>query len=121
MDEIESFARVSVARGSGFALLAIVCFMVGLSGMPEAALKSGGIFCLIAAFVLIAKAERAPHRRYKQTEVWLMLDEGRRPPETIAQQVIGGALQAVCRQFALYFAQAAAVALTLSLLVALAA
>ena len=116
MHEIEGFARVSVARGSGFAVLAIICFVVGLSGMPGMALKSGGIFCLIAAFVLIAKAERAPHRFYKRTEVWLMLDERARPPEAVAQRLIGMALQGVCRQFALYFANAAAVALGLSIL-----
>ncbi len=114
MDQIESSARISVARGSGFALLAIVCFMVGLSGMPALALKTGGVFCLIAAFVLLLKAERAPHRLYKRTEVWLMLDERARPPEAVAQRLIGGALRGACHQFALYFAQGAAIALSLS-------
>jgi hypothetical protein len=117
MDEIETSARVSVARGSGFAVLAIVCFMVGLSGMPALALKTGGIFCLIAAFALILKAERAPHRLYKRTEVWLMLDERARPPEAVAQQVIGGILRGVYQQFALHFARAAALALGASLLI----
>jgi hypothetical protein len=115
MDEIEGFARVSVARGSGFAVLAIVCLMVGLSGMPALALKTGGIFGLIAAFVLLVKAERAPYRLYKRTEVWLMLDERVRPPEAVAQRVIGMTLRAVCQEFALYFAQAAAAALAMSL------
>jgi hypothetical protein len=116
MDEIHALARISVARGSGFAVLAIVCLMIGLSGMPEIALKSGGILCLIASFVLIAKAELAPHRTYKRTELWLMLDKAKRPPGAIAQLLIGGALREVCQAFALHFARAAAAMLAASLL-----
>ncbi|KAA2242069.1 hypothetical protein [Salinarimonas soli] len=117
MNEIETFARASVARGSGFAGLAILCLMVALSGMPALALKTGGILCLIGAVVLLAKAERAPHRPYGRTEVWLRLDGRARPSETVAQQVVGGVLRGVYLEFALHFARAAALGLGVSFLI----
>ena len=117
MEHIEAFARLSVLRGAGFGLLAIVCFMFGLAGMPALSLKTGGVLCLLASFILILRAELADKRPYKRTEVWLMLDERARPPEAVAQQLIGGILRGVYQEFALHFARAAALALGVSLLI----
>jgi hypothetical protein len=115
MDRIETAARVSVFRGSAFALLAIVCFMVGLAGTPALSFKFGGIFCLFVCFVLIAKAELAPNRPYKRTEVWLMLEPPDRPPAPVAQRLIGMAVQGHCREFALQFARGSVAMLVTSL------
>jgi hypothetical protein len=108
MDYIESSARISVGRACGFGLLAIVCTMAGLAGTPVAALKAGGYLCLLTSAILIVKARAAPQRPYKHTEVWLMLDEGRRPPAEVAQRLIAGALVQAFYEFAIRFAQAAA-------------
>jgi hypothetical protein len=108
MDVIETHARISVARGCAFALLAIFCVMFGLLGTPVLALKIGGLFCLVVSIILMLRAEFAHLRSHKHTEVWLMLDEGDRPPSAIAQQVICGVLRGVYNEFALYFARGAA-------------
>ena len=115
MEQIESFARLSVLRGSAFGLLAIVCTMVGLAATPALSFKVGGILCLLACFVLIVKAEHADRRPYKRTELWLMLDKDARPPATAAQQVIASALKGCYRQTALHFANGSASMLALSL------
>jgi hypothetical protein len=44
-----------------------------------------------------------------------MLDKAKRPPEAVAQLVIGGALREVCQVSALHFARAAAAMLAVSL------
>lgn len=119
MEQIEASAQISVARGSGFGLLAIFCVMIGLSGTPVVALETGGVLNLLACFILIAKAEFAPGKPYKQTEVWLMLDDRSRPPAAVAQQIISTALRSVYRQFALYFAKGAAVCLGVSVFLSL--
>lgn len=115
MDFIEASARISVGRACGFGLLAIVCTMAGLSGTPVAALKAGGLLCLLTSAILIVKAQGAPKRPYKRTEVWLMLDELRRPPAEVAQRLITGALVTAFQDFALKFARLAAALLGLSL------
>lgn len=108
MDVIETSARISVGRACGFGLLAIVCTMAGLAGTPVVALKAGGYLCLLTSVILIVKALAAPRRPYKRTEVWLMLDEGRRPPAEVAQRLIAGALVQAFYAFAIRFAQASA-------------
>lgn len=115
MEHIEAFARLSVLRGAGFGLLAIVCFMVGLAGMPALSFKAGGVLCLLACFILVLKAELAERRPYKRTEVWLMLDARQRPPAAVAQRIIGLALKTCCREVALLYARGAAAMLAISL------
>ena len=111
MEIIETHARISVARGCAFALLAIFCVMLGLMGTPILALKIGGFFCLVVSIVLMLQAEFAPRRSYKHTEVWLMLEERERPQAVVAQRIICGVLRGVFNEFGLYFARAAAWAL----------
>jgi hypothetical protein len=117
MDHVQLSAQISIARGCGFGLLAIFCTMVGLSGTPALALKTGGLLCLLASFILALKAQQSRTRSYKRTEVWLMLSEEQRPPAPVAQRVIGTALQDGYRRFALYYSIAAASMLTLGLIV----
>ena len=114
MDMIDTLARVSVGRACGFGLLAIVCTMTGLAGTPAVALKAGGLLCLLTAAICIVRAQGAPRRPYKHTEVWLMLDEGRRPPAEVAQRLIAQALVHALHTFALKFATLAALLLGLA-------
>lgn len=106
LQRIERVAQVSVARACGFGALAILTFMVGLSGDLAVSLKAGGILSLVMCFVLLLKAWYATARNYKQTEIWLMLAPQERPHSAIAQQVIS----TVLRETFLYFAMHAAFA-----------
>ena len=101
LQRIERLAHISVARGCGFAGLAILTFMIGLSGNMVVALQTGGILCLVVCGLLLLKAWLAGQRSYKSTEVWLMLAPQERPGSEIAQHVIGTALCDTCLRFAL--------------------
>ena len=92
MQAIEYAAYVSVGRGCGFAGLAVFCVMLGLSFEPVLATKTGGLLCLGVTAILLIRAFSARKRPYKRTELWLILPKAERPPEAIAQKVIGGAL-----------------------------
>lgn len=107
MDVIEAYAKISVARGCGFALLAIACVMFGLMGTPVFALKIAGVFCTIIAAILMLRSELAPRMNYKNTEVWLMLEMAERPPSAVAQRIISGVLSRTFAKFGLYFARGA--------------
>jgi hypothetical protein len=108
LQRIEHVAHVSVARACGFASLAILTFMVGLSADMLSSLKVGGILSLILCFTLLVKARLASRRSYKQTELWLMLPAHDRPHSAIAQQVIGTVLRETFLYFALHASFAAA-------------
>jgi hypothetical protein len=103
MERLENLAQISVARGCGFGGLAVFCTMIGLSATPILALKTGAVLCLVACLVLVLKAERAPRRPYRRTEVWLMLEPGDRPQEQLAQRLVGQTLQRTFTTFAIYF------------------
>lgn len=55
MEELQKAAFTSVARGCGFAMLAIVCVMVGLSFEPRAAFQAGGMLTLIMTLILLVR------------------------------------------------------------------
>jgi hypothetical protein len=109
-EDIRRYAELSVRRGCGFALMAIVTAMVGFSGEPWIAVRAGAMFVLIAAVVLFWRGWTARHRNYRHTEVWLMIEDAPSLPRDRLQAMIGGALADV------YFAHArlaAYVALTM--------
>ena len=112
---IEVLAEVSVARGCGFAGLAILTFMVGLSWDVVLASKVGGLLVLLGCSVLIVKAQRALRRPVRNTELWMMLDHGDRPSAAFAQRVIGEILRTCYLRFALHAVGVSAALLTLSL------
>jgi hypothetical protein len=91
-DDIRRYAELSVRRGCGFALLAIVTAMVGFSAEPWIAVRSGAVFVLIAAVVLFWKGWTARARNYRHTEVWLMIEDAPALPHERLQMMIGGAL-----------------------------
>ena len=116
MDAIENAAYVSVGRACGFAGLAIFCLLAGLSFDPVLATQTGGKACLVVTGVLAFYAWRAPHRPYRRTELWLILDKAKRPPREIAQKVIG----TVLKNTYVWFAQQAAAIAAILLLAAVA-
>ena len=111
---IEVLAEISVARGCGFAAIAILTLMVGLSWDMVLASKVGGLLVLFGCMVLIVKAQRALRRPVRNTELWIMLDQGHRPSATFAQRVIGRILQTCYLRFALHAASLSAGLLALS-------
>lgn len=100
-------AEISTARGCGFAGLATLCLMIGLSANLAATLKAGGYSALLVMSVLLLMAQRAPGKPFRHTEVWLMLDDAERPPESLAQRLLAGIRRAVFLRFAAYHAVAA--------------
>ncbi|MGH6814860.1 MAG: hypothetical protein ACREC6_04085 [Hyphomicrobiaceae bacterium] len=116
METIERLAKFSVARGCGFALLAISTLMVGLSGEFALALRTGGTLCLMMCFVLMLFGWRAPQRPYKRTEVWLLLKPAERPDAAVAQRIVGNVLREVYLNFALRSACLAAGMLVMAVL-----
>jgi hypothetical protein len=116
MDAIERAAFLSVGRACGFAALAIICLMLGLSFEPHVAARSGAILTLILTGVLVFRAGSALARPYKRTETWLILDEPERPAPDIAQRLIGGALQEAYLWFARFSAAMTVILLAATLL-----
>jgi hypothetical protein len=108
LDRIEALAEISVARGCGFAGLAIGTTMIGFAGEYIYAMKVGGLLALLTSAILQIKAWHAPTRNYKSTELWLMLKPQDRPVPAIAQKVIGSVLREVYLLFAIRAAAVAA-------------
>jgi hypothetical protein len=115
-ERIEFLAEVSVARGCGFAALAIATTMVGFAGDIRMSLQCGGYLTLIACLILMLKGLSSERKPYNHTEVWIMLEPEERPPRTIAQVVIGRALREVYLRFALRAAWIAAALLVMAVL-----
>jgi len=93
--DIRRYAELSVRRGCGFALMAIVTAMVGFSGEPWIAVRCGAVFVLIAAVVLFWKGWTARSRNYRHTELWLMIEDAPALPRERLQSLIGGILAEV--------------------------
>lgn len=119
MHRLEEAAWVSVARGCGFAALAIVTFMFGMAGNMPGAFKAGGILTLITSLILLFRGWQAPNKPYKRTEVWMMLEPEDRPQAALAQTVIGETLKHTYLTFAFHSALIAGGMLLMSLLLAL--
>lgn len=119
LQRIEDLASFSVARGCGFAMLAIATTMVGLSYDAGQSLKTGAVLSLFTSLVLSAKALRAPYKPYDATELWLLLQPGERPPKTVAQLIVSRILRMAYFRFSLYFAYGAVSLLILAIVLAL--
>ena len=100
LQKVEAMAELSVARGCGFAGLAIFTFMIGSVSDPVLAFKTGGLMTFLACAVLLIKARNAMTRPYKTTELWVILPKDQRPDAAIAQQIIGTVLRDVYYRFA---------------------
>ncbi len=100
MNAVEKAAFISVGRACGFKGLAIFCLMFGLSFELALAARAGGILCAILTAILVLYAYRARFRRYKRTELWIILDKAERPPAGIAQKIVGQVLHETYLWFA---------------------
>jgi hypothetical protein len=112
-------AEISVARGCGFASIAIFMSMIAYYGDIAHATKVGGVLTLVTGLVLVVRALRAPLHPYKRTEVWLMLRPAERPRPETAQQLIGGVLRETYLKFAHHTCQLAATMLGVSMVLQL--
>ena len=118
LERIEIMATHSVARGCGFAMIAIGTTMIGLVYDPVQSLQIGGILSLLTTLVLLGKAINAPRKDYRDTELWLLLLPNERPAQTIAQSVLSRILRGVYLNFAYYFANGSCVLIVLSVVLA---
>lgn len=100
MDRIESAAEISIGRAVGFGALAIATTVLGLIFEPALALKTGGAATLLMAAILQLKAQQAPSKPYRSTELWLILDRRLGLPDDQAQRIVGTVLSATYRRYA---------------------
>jgi hypothetical protein len=107
MEKLREAAEFSVARGSGFAGLAIATMMLGLIFDPRQSFEIGGVCSLLACLILVLKAITADQTPYKHTEVWLLLDAADRPTAEVAQRMITTARRSSFIKFAYMWAQIA--------------
>lgn len=92
--QLERLADLAVARGVGFAALAILMVVLGLMGDLRLALRSGAAMFALSAAVLMLKARLAPTRPYRRTELWLMLEAPPEAPGPVLQRMFGQAMRA---------------------------
>lgn len=102
---VEAAAFVSVGRACGFAGLAVLCVVLGLSFDPPLAARTGGFMSLAICLILLFRAWRVHRQPYKRTETWLILRKDDRPRAEVAQRLISTAL----KEAYLFFAQKASV------------
>lgn len=119
LQRIDDMAAFSIARGCGFAMIAIATTMIGLSFDAHQSLRTGALLSLLTTLILILRAMRAYAKPYDATELWLMLAPAERPPQSVAQLLVGRALRQAYYRFALYFAHGAVALLLLDVVVAL--
>ena len=93
LGRIRKAADESVARACGFAVLGVGSVMAALSFDALLAAKSGAILTSLMAAILHARAERAPRRPFKTTEVYAILNRNLGVPAAHAQLIVGNALQ----------------------------
>ena len=101
MDELRKLAFFTVAKGTAFGLLAICCVMMGFSFLPRLALQAGGVMALAMSMILLAKAWNISKANYRKTEMWLLLPDDRRPPETHARWAVTTVLRDAYTTFAM--------------------
>ncbi|MCB1478902.1 MAG: hypothetical protein R3D43_07550 [Tepidamorphaceae bacterium] len=109
MEKLTILAFVSIARGCGFAGLGIFCLVAGLSYDPVLAAKTGAILTTGLAVILIFRAQQAPFRDYRKTELWVMLKKDERPVAEQAQKLTGQTLKDTYYTFANHVAVIAAI------------
>ncbi|GBD43696.1 hypothetical protein HRbin40_01175 [bacterium HR40] len=100
MEELERAAEISVARGVGFAALAILVLMLAFIFEPALSLLVGAAGALLVASVLELKARLAPSRCYRNTEAWLMLESRPAWSGDVAQRLVSTVLAATLRRYA---------------------
>lgn len=113
-------AEFSVLRGVGFASLAISTTMFAFAFELSRSFMAGAILAGVMAAILGLKALAAPAKRYKKTEVWILLEKKIGLSDERAQKVIGGVLRSVYIRFARYSLYGALAMWTLAILLSFA-
>lgn len=93
MDQIRQYADLSIRRACGFGFLGIATAMVGVYTDIVLAVRLAATGVTLMGMVLLFKSLQAPHRSYKKTEVWILLDRRHGLPEARAQEVFGNILR----------------------------
>jgi hypothetical protein len=115
-DYIERLTTLSVARGVGFAALAIICFSIGFIGEPVNFLRASGMGALLVAAGLFLKALNSSTDRFRSTEVWVMLDKAQRPAPEVAARMVTDARRVVLLRWSYRAAQVAAAFIAASII-----
>jgi hypothetical protein len=90
---IRDLADLSIRRACGFGLIAVFTTMIGCSSEPYLAVRLGAFGVTVAAVILLWRGQTAPRRRYRDTEVWLMIRDTAPPlPKERLQHLISQAL-----------------------------
>ena len=92
MERVRYLADLSIRRGCGFGILAIVTAMTGMAHDMSLALRGGAVMLSLMVVILVWKGMRAQHVRYRRTELWVMLGGDLDWPESRRQQLISGVL-----------------------------
>lgn len=93
MHEINRLASVSVWRGTAFAALAIAATMSALAFDPGLAMRLGAMLALLLAVMLHCKALLYHRKPVRETEVWVLMEQGKRPPPQVAAGMIVRAMR----------------------------
>ena len=117
MEHLREAANISIGRACGFFGLGIVTVMMGLSFDPLLALRSGAVLVTGLTIILLIRARSALTRDYRRTEMWLLLDEDKRPPALYAQWAASTVLRDAYLRFALWAAGLSVFMWTAALLV----
>lgn len=80
-------------------MLGVLCVMMGFAYDLTLCFRSGAIGTTAIAVVLYYRGLAALSRNYKDTEVWIMLEDKLRPSTAKAQEMIGAALREIYLRF----------------------
>lgn len=100
MERIRYLAELSVRRAVGFVGLGVGVTMLSLSYDAVLALKTASALLAITTVVLTWRAWLAPTRDIRDTEVWILMDQSRRPADPALQQLVGGILRETYLRYA---------------------
>ncbi len=93
MEQIRFFADLSIRRACGFGFLAIATASIACVWDMQIAVKMAATGVSFMAAILLWKAMEAPGKRYRRTEVFLLMNRTHDFPEARAQQVFGNILR----------------------------
>jgi hypothetical protein len=119
MEPMRRAAFQTVMRACMFGVLAIFCFMIGLSYELRLSLQAGGTLTTLMAVILVYKAYEARTKPYRRTEMWICIPKDQRPPDAYAQRLSATVLRETYLTFALWTSGAAIILWGIALLIML--
>jgi hypothetical protein len=107
---MEAYADLSIRRACGFAGLAIVTVMMGLSYDMPLSFRIGAQMLALVVLGLVLAALRAPHRNLRHSEVYALLRDAGLPRGRLASREVQAEIAAVLRARLLWHAERVAAA-----------